>query len=94
MQDLAKLQTPALPFSEKLNAVLDITSNCKARSRRTDIVQALSKQLVQKNSAVKVHSFGDCNKNMGPEDQKALEAEGKAKYARRYKFCLVSARSA
>eukprot|EP00775_Hariotina_reticulata_P011465 gene11465-11611_t len=89
MQDLAKLQTPPLPFNDKLNAVLDITSNCDARNRRTDIVQALKKQLEQKNK-VKVHSFGKCNANMGPEEQKALEAEGKVKYARKYKFCLVS----
>lgn len=89
MQDLAKLQTPPLPFSDKLNAVLDITSNCDARNRRTDIVRALTKQLEQKNK-VKVHSFGKCNTNMGPEEQKALEAEGKVKFAQKYKFCLVS----
>eukprot|EP00775_Hariotina_reticulata_P009873 gene9873-10031_t len=86
---LAQLQADPVPFKEKLNAILHISSNCKTNSHREDAVSSLQEQLQQQKSSLQLHSYGECARNMGEKELKELASLGVTKLSRRYKFCLA-----
>jgi len=62
---LAKLQAAPVPFSQKLNAIFYVNSNCKARSGRAQILRTLQQLIKQQNSTLQLHSYGGCDHNVG-----------------------------
>jgi hypothetical protein len=91
LRDLSQMQASVVPFNEKINAILDVTSNCKAANHRGVIIQRLQKLLQQRSSKqLQLHSLGACNKNADEQQLKEFDSLGKVKFAQRYKFCLVS----
>jgi hypothetical protein len=87
---IKQLQTPPVPFKDKLDAILYVNSNCKDRSNRTRIMQDLQQLLQRSGSTIQLHSFGQCGRNVKDEDLMAFAEAGKIKYGRQYKFCVVS----
>jgi hypothetical protein len=81
-------------FTEKLDAILDVTSSCEALNGRTDMIYNLQQLIKNRpNGTLELHSYGKCNRNVPEEEAKKLEPGPAAKIAlaRKYKFCLVRA---
>jgi alpha-1,3-fucosyltransferase 10 len=78
LAQLPKLQTPALPFEDKLDAVVYINSNCGAKSGRQQIVDSY----IKLNASIPVHAYGACSNNMKER------AADKLAVFRKYKFCI------
>jgi len=89
--NLAQLQADPVPFKEKQNAILLVVSNCKTNSHRQDLMHSLQEHLQQQKSSLQLHSYGECDRNMGVKELQELAAIGVTKLGRRYKFCLVCA---
>jgi len=79
-----------MPFKEKLNAILYISSNCKTNSHRQDLVPQPAAAAAAESS-LQLHSYGECDRNMGVKELQELAAIGVTKLGRRYKFCLACA---
>jgi hypothetical protein len=87
-QDLPVLQKAPEPFSSKLDAVFYVNSNCKPKIQRREIIHKLQELMNTTNSKLQVHSFGTCDRNMGPKELQELDKMGKQEFGRRYKFCV------
>lgn len=95
-RDPALRQHP-LEFSQKLNAIIYINTQCAAKSGRQDVVRQLVTLLKESNSTLSVHSFGKCDPNMPKaeldkfheDDTDITRLHKKVDYFRRYKFCIV-----
>eukprot|EP00127_Corallochytrium_limacisporum_P000293 Clim_evm8s10 gene=Clim_evmTU8s10 len=73
------LFTPALPSSEKEDAVVYLNSNCRTKSPRREIMRTLIHE-----DLAPVHSYGRCDNNMH-----AGRIENKIELFHRYKICVA-----
>eukprot|EP00775_Hariotina_reticulata_P001602 gene1602-1942_t len=87
--DLAMLQTLALPFADRMDAVLAQNDDCSNHSRRQATISHIRDVMEKQGSRVKLHNYGYCDQNVGEKEMQALQAEGIDNVMRRYKFCLV-----